>query len=63
MQIDTQPLQVNARRINVPRVIYGAGDSAVRLLIFILNRTRLPDPNPECTRRRLECGWKEAQFT
>ena len=44
MQIDTQPLQVNARRINVPRVIYGAGDSAVRLSILNINRMRLPDP-------------------
>ena len=29
MQIDTQPLQVNARRINVPRVLYGFGGTAV----------------------------------
>jgi len=28
MRIDTQPLQVNARRLNVPRVLYGAGGSA-----------------------------------
>jgi len=28
MQIDTQPLQVNARRLNVPRVIYGVGETA-----------------------------------
>lgn len=29
MQIDTHPLQVNARRLNVPRVLYGAGGTAV----------------------------------
>jgi eukaryotic translation initiation factor 2C len=28
MQIDTQPLQVNARRLNVPRVIYGGRETA-----------------------------------
>lgn len=28
MQIDTQPLQVAAKRLNVPRVIYSVGDSA-----------------------------------
>jgi eukaryotic translation initiation factor 2C len=28
MQIDTQPLQVNARRLNVPRVLYGVGGTA-----------------------------------
>jgi len=27
MQIDTQPLQINARRLNVPRVLYGVGNS------------------------------------
>jgi len=29
MQIDKEPLQVNARHLNVPRVIYGAGGTAV----------------------------------
>jgi hypothetical protein len=29
MQIDSQPLQVNARRLNVPRVLYGVGGTAV----------------------------------
>ena len=34
MQIDTQPLQVNARRLNVPRVLYGVGGSAVSFSNF-----------------------------
>jgi len=28
MQIDTNPLQINARRLNVPRVLYGVGGTA-----------------------------------
>ena len=34
MQIDTQPLQVNARRLNVPRVLYGVGGTAVSVSNF-----------------------------
>jgi eukaryotic translation initiation factor 2C len=33
MQIDKEPLQVNARHLNVPRVSYGAGGTAVNISI------------------------------
>ena len=35
MQIDTHPLLINAKRINVPRVHYGAGGTAVGYVSFL----------------------------
>ena len=45
MQIDTQPLQVLARRLNVPRVIYGVGGTAVGVSqLLILKKEYFTDP-------------------
>ena len=45
MQIDTQPLQVNARRLNVPRVLYGVGGTAVSYVSILKLFTNLMTQN------------------
>ena len=53
MQIDRQPLQVNARRLNVPRVLYGAG-TAVSFSKFHPCQVILTSPNIQDVR---DGGW------
>ena len=54
MQIDTQPLQVNARCLNVPRVLYGVGGSAVSFSDFDMYIGYSPWSNTQNVR---DGGW------